>query len=94
MLFRSNVVAWRGLATISERYIKKGTQIYVEGKLTTRSWEKDGIKRYTTEIVAENITLLGRKPENGSQSSAAAQAAETAPVDIQPIPPVEDDLPF
>jgi single-strand DNA-binding protein len=89
-----NIVAWKGLATLAEKYIKKGTQIYVEGKITTRAWEKDGVKRYTTDIVADTISLLGRKPENGSQSTNAAQTIETAPVDIQPIPPVDDDLPF
>ena len=89
-----NIVAWKGLATLAEKYIKKGTQIYVEGKITTRSWEKDGIKRYTTDIIAENISLLGRKPESSEQNAGATTVAETPPVDIQPIPPVEDDLPF
>ena len=55
-----NIVCWRGLATIAERYIKKGSLIYVEGKITTRSWDKDGSKHYMTEIVAENIELLGK----------------------------------
>ncbi len=87
-----NIVAWRGLATIAEKYIKKGTQLYIEGKLQTRSWEKDGIKRYTTEIYAETIQLLGKKPESGETSSAAV-AAPTSP-DIQAPPPGEDDLPF
>ena len=58
-----NIVAWRGLATLAEKYIKKGSQIYVEGKIQTRTYEKDGIKRYTTEIYAETIQLLGKKPE-------------------------------
>ena len=57
-----NIVAWRGLATLAEKYIRKGAQIYVEGKIQTRSYEKDGIKRYTTEINAETIQLLGKKP--------------------------------
>mgnify|MGYP000267591823 CR=1 FL=1 len=86
-----NIVAWRGLATIAEKYIKKGTQIYVEGKIQTRSYEKDGIKRYTTEIYADTIQLLGKKPESGEvQSSAVAAPAP----DIQAPPPAEDDLPF
>jgi single-strand DNA-binding protein len=87
-----NVVAWRGLATLSEKYIKKGTQIYVEGKLQTRSWEKDGIKRYTTEIVAEEMQLLGRKPEGPAADTASTVSAP--PADIQAPPPAEDDLPF
>jgi len=85
-----NIVAWRGLATLSEKYIKKGSQIYIEGKLQSRSWEKDGIKRYTTEIVAEEIQLLGKRPE-GSETPAPTPAP---PVDTQAPPPAEDDLPF
>ena len=88
-----NIVAWRGLATIAEKYIKKGDPIYIEGKITTRSYEKDGIKRYTTDIIADNISLLSRKSESSEQNAGATTVAETAPVDIQPIPPVEDDLP-
>lgn len=86
-----NIVAWRGLATIAERYIKKGTPIYVEGKLQTRTYEKDGIKRYVTEIYAESIELLGRKPEHAEAQSAAV--APPAP-DMQVPPPAVDDLPF
>src|SRR5664279_4372731 len=64
-----NIVAWRGLAEIAEKYIKKGSLIYVEGKITTRKWEKDGIARYSTEIVAESIELLGKRPDGGSSES-------------------------
>lgn len=87
-----NIVAWRGLAEMTEKYIKKGTQLYIEGKLQTRSWEKDGIKRYTTDIYAESIQLLGRKPEQGEQAAVVAtpQVADSA----TPPPPSEDDLPF
>ena len=84
-----NIVAWRGLATIAEKYIKKGSQIYVEGKLQTRSYEKDGIKRFFTEVYAETIQLLGKKPETGESQSVAAPAP-----DMQAPPPSEDDLPF
>lgn len=86
-----NIVAWRGLGTIAEKYIKKGSQIYVEGKITTRSWEKDGITRYTTEIVAEKIELLERKPESGPSEKPAT------PTESHPFEPPEtggDDLPF
>lgn len=87
-----NIVAWRGLATLAEKYIKKGTQIYIEGKIQTRSWEKDGIKRYTTEIYAETIQLLGKKPESGEVHPSSVVA--TQPADLQAPPPAEDDLPF
>lgn len=56
-----NIVAWRGLATLTEKYIKKGMKLYIEGSIRTRSWEdKDGVKRYTTEIFADSIELPGR----------------------------------
>lgn len=58
-----NIVCWKGLATIAERFVKKGDLIYIEGKITTRSWESDGYKHYITEIVADNIELLGGKSE-------------------------------
>jgi len=86
-----NIVAWRGLATLAEKYIRKGTQIYIEGKIQTRSWEKDGVKRYTTEIYAETIQLLGKKPESGE---AHPTTVATPPADLQVPPPAEDDLPF
>ena len=57
-----NIVAWRGLAEIIEKYVRKGTKLFVEGKLTSRSYEdKSGVKRYVTEIVAENLELLSRR---------------------------------
>ena len=59
------VVAWRGLADLAQKYLRKGSHLYVEGKLKNRSYEdKEGIKRYVTEIVAESFLLLD-KPENG-----------------------------
>ncbi len=59
-----NVVVWRNLADVVEKYVKKGTQLYVEGRLRTRSWEdQTGNRRYATEVVADNLQLLGRRPE-------------------------------
>jgi single-strand DNA-binding protein len=59
-----NIVMWRGLADVAAKYLQKGKLVYIEGKLRTRSFEdKEGIKKYTTEIVAENFTLLGRKSD-------------------------------
>ena len=56
-----NVVLWRGLAEIAQKYVKKGSQIYVEGRLRSRSWDdKDGNKKYITEIIADTLQLLGR----------------------------------
>lgn len=57
-----NIVLWRGLAEIAEKYLKKGSQVYIEGKLKTRQWQdKDGNNRYTTEIVGDNLQMLGKK---------------------------------
>ncbi|MCC6690765.1 MAG: single-stranded DNA-binding protein [Bacteroidia bacterium] len=87
-----NIVMWRGLAEVAEKRLKKGMQIYIEGKLRTRSWEdKEKNKRYTTEIVADNMIMLGRKENN----SAGIQQP-TAP--SNPIASANnsstDDLPF
>lgn len=87
-----NIVAWRGLATLAEKYIRKGTQIYVEGKIQTRSYEKDGVKRYVTEIYAETMQLLGKKPESASEVPSQAVAAPIS--EMQVPPPTTDDLPF
>ena len=72
-----NIVMWRGLADVAAKYLQKGKLVYIEGKLRTRSFEdKEGHKKYSTEIVAENFTLLGRKtdfePNNNSASSSTA----------------------
>lgn len=59
-----NIVMWRGLADIAAKHLQKGKLVYIEGKLRTRSFEdKEGVKKYTTEVVAENFTLLGRKSD-------------------------------
>jgi len=87
-----NIVAWRGLAEIAEKYIKKGTQLYIEGKIQTRTYDKDGIKRYITEIYADNIQLLGKKPE--TKEAEVSAVAEPVTNGVQPIPTGEDDLPF
>jgi single-strand DNA-binding protein len=60
-----NVVAWRKLAEICGQYIRKGTKVYVEGRMQTRDWEgEDGVKRYRTEIVADNVIILDRKGDS------------------------------
>ena len=85
-----NVVLWRGLADVAEKYLNKGSQVYIEGKIKTRAWDdKDGNKRYTTEIYADNMTMLGSKRD---QNKGGDQVAGSSPVDDAPAP--EDDLPF
>ena len=72
-----NIVAWRNSADVAEKYIRKGTQLYIEGKLRTRSWtDQTGNKRYTTEVTVDNLQLLGRKSDNpGAQDGGQAQGA-------------------
>jgi single-strand DNA-binding protein len=65
-----NIVMWRGLAEVAAKFLSKGKLVYIEGKLRTRSFEdKEGIKKYTTEIVAENFTMLGRKSDFENEPS-------------------------
>lgn len=88
-----NIVLWRGLAEVAEKYVKKGNPLYIEGKIRTRSWDdKDGNKRYTTEIVADVMQMLGSK--QSSEDEAASTSESTSAVDIENIPAGEDDLPF
>lgn len=93
-----NIVAWRGLAEIAEKYIRKGSQLYIEGKIQSRSWEKDGVKRYTTEIYAENIQLLGKRLETGEvHAPVTSQPQTTSTTQDAQLPPVSDEesgLPF
>ena len=103
-----SIVVWRNTADVVEKYVKKGTQVYIEGRLRSRSWDdQSGNKRYVTEIVADTLQLLGRKPE-GQQGGYQAQpqqptyqqqAYQPQPAQpVQPKPAVEDmpddDLPF
>lgn len=63
-----NIVCWRGLAEIAEKILKKGTQVFIEGKLQSRSWEdREGNKRYITEVIAENFTVLANKKMDDQQ---------------------------
>ena len=84
-----NIVAWRNLADVIEKNVKKGTQIFIEGKLHTRSWtDQSGNKRYTTEIVADNLQLLGKRSDNpgadASQYQSQSQIQTQTPVQSNP----------
>jgi single-strand DNA-binding protein len=96
-----NVVSWGRLAEIVGKYLAKGRRVYVEGRLQTRDWQgQDGIKRYRTEIVADNVIMLDRAPGAAGAAGpftpepAAAPAEESA----QPFPPEEEiqleNIPF
>ena len=92
-----NIVVWRGLADITERYLKKGDKVYIEGKLRTRSWQdQDGNTKYTTEVVADNLTMLGKSPDNSTSppSQPAAATSSTTQNEDFSGPDEADDLPF
>lgn len=99
-----NVVAWRGLAENVEKNYKKGMQVYVEGKLTTRKWQdKDGNDRYTTEVVANTMRILGTREMNDGLRQASTQASIPAESPTKPAQEhtdnfsenmEDDDLPF
>lgn len=85
-----NIVAWRKLAEIVGEYLKKGKKVYVEGKLQTRNYEKDGVKRYVTEIVADQIIMLDGAGQRNGNSGGSVE--ESAP--MSGSAPKDDDLPF
>ena len=102
-----NIVAWRKLAEICGQYLKKGGKVYIEGRIQTRDWEgEDGVKRYRTEIVADNMIMLDRKGDNVSGAGTERQAAGISDNSPEPeeasVSPVAaqgeevkiDDLPF
>ena len=79
-----NIVAWRNTADVVEKFVRKGTQLYIEGRIRTRSWDdQTGNKRYTTEIIADTLQLLGKKSDNpaaqgGYQSQGGYQQSQPA----------------
>lgn len=87
------VIMWRGLAEAAEKInLHKGQQVYIEGRLRYRTYEKDGIKRTETEIVAENMTLLSRRDNNGGNTNPNLEPPVTQ--EAPPINTPEGDLPF
>ena len=90
-----NIVLWRGLADVAELYCRKGGQVYIEGRLSTRKWDdKDGHTRYTTEIIGDNMVLLSR---SDSTSSSAHAPKPSAPGDLGSVDRSSDavnDLPY
>jgi single-strand DNA-binding protein len=91
-----NIVLWRGLAETAEKYVKKGSQLYIEGRIKTRSWDdKEGNKRYTTEIICDVLQMLGKKtdepPESQKQEKVnSSEDKEENNLEIEEA----DDLPF
>ena len=104
-----NIVAWRNTADVVEKYVRKGTQLYIEGRIRTRSWDdQTGNKRYTTEIIADTLQLLGKRSDNpgaqpgGYQPSAQPAQSQQTYAQVNQTPAVQnvteempdDDLPF
>lgn len=86
-----NIVAWAKLATTVSTYVRKGSKLYVEGRLQTRSWDDpSGVKKYRTEIIADNVILLDKKGD--VPAGAPASAAPTADDTAQPAAPTEDEI--
>ena len=67
------VTLWRGLADVADKYVRKGSQLYIEGSLRSREWERDGVKHYATEIVADEMKLLGRRADGAAPQQPAYQ---------------------
>ena len=95
-----SVVVWRNTAEVVEKYVRKGTQLYIEGKIRTRSWDdQNGNKRYATEIMADTLQLLGRKQENQGgnqgygQPYGGYQQPAPAPAYQQPAPAYQQPVP-
>jgi single-strand DNA-binding protein len=90
-----NIVAWRGLAEVVEKYVKKGSQLYIEGRLKTRNYEKDGVKHYLTEIYADEMQLLGKREGQAEMPGQAVPKEQLQAVSEPDFnQPEEDDLPF
>lgn len=86
-----NIVVWRSLADIAEKFLRKGSQVYIEGRIRYRTYEKDGQKKYITDIEADNINMLGAR-HNNENNTGYEQNNVTTP--SAPIAPETDDLPF
>ena len=102
-----NIVVWRGNADVVEKFVRKGTQLYIEGRIRTRQWtDQTGSKRFTTEIIADSLQLLGKRPDSeGSDASYAKPQQAPVQQPVQQARPVQaaapadmadagDDLPF
>lgn len=92
-----NIVVWRKLADVVEQYLKKGSQVYVEGRLQTRTWDgQDGKKNYRTEIIVDNLIMLGRAPAQ-TGGAAVSTGAQPEPAATQETPSIQiddSDMPF
>lgn len=96
-----NIVLWRGLAKVAEQYVKKGSKLYIEGKITHRQYEQNGVTKYLTEIVGNNMIMLDSKPYSESKNDVKPNFNNSSNVSNHisetnsfSEPEAEDDLPF
>ena len=91
------VVLFRGLAEVAAKYLKKGNPVYVEGRLRTRNWEENGLKRYVTEVEAQNLIMLGGKRSEAPTVIQGVEAMPKVPEKLENEPeynPEDDPTPF
>ena len=93
-----NVILWRGLAETAEKYLRKGSSVYIDGKIKTRKWEdQQGQTRYTTEIIGDTMQMLDKRDASSAPMPPAQPAAQSEQTASAPQPPAStepDDLPF
>ena len=100
-----NIILWRGVAETAGKYLRKGSQVYIEGKLRTRKWEdQNGATRYTTEVVGDTMQMLDKRDSSSAPAPSPAPSTTAQPAQpeqpAQPAPEVSnqtsepDDLPF
>ncbi|MDH3744113.1 MAG: single-stranded DNA-binding protein [Acidobacteriota bacterium] len=91
-----NIVCWGRQAEIAGQYLTKGKQIFVEGRLQTRSWDdrETGEKKYKTEIVCDNFQMLGQRGDSGPVGESYSRPAAAPPSQVAEAGPEDDDIPF
>lgn len=89
-----NIVVRNGLAKVCEKYLSKGDKVYVEGKLKNRQWEQDGVKRYSTEVQVNEMTMLSTKNNSANANNPQQNQQPSAPEPKSVAPEENDDLPF
>jgi len=90
------VVLWRGLAELAQKYLHKGSLVYIEGRLRTRSWEdKEGNKKFATEVVGDNLIMLDKRADGTIPHAGSSEVIEGTPhADPPPLGDPQEDLPF
>jgi single-strand DNA-binding protein len=90
------IVLWRGLAELAQKYLHKGSLVYIEGRLKTRSWEdKEGVKKFMTEVVGDNLIMLDKRADGAAKNDVHdSPGSSTYPDDLPPVGEPTGDLPF